>query len=499
MIYPILTRIASTSKTTEKTTILKENSNNKTLRRVFEFAYNKQINFGFSKAPDFVTNDSKSKPIEYALDFLFDELSTRKITGNTATYALIGVLADMDPGEAKVIDWILQGDLHCGVGNATVNEVWAGLAPVQPQMLCEPQDDVLLEAILNSPSGAVAELKADGARGFSDLRLDQDGVVLSMKTRGGNDYQNLKKIRRAMLSTTFGNWVIDGEFIYCPKPKVGLDALLGDGDDDIPIETLVESRQNSNGIMNKSIAGTISDEEANCVIYQVWDIVPRDVYYGERPCPAELTFKERRKYLESFVQQVKDAGFSCIQIMQQHPVKTKEDVDQWYAYYQGELGLEGIIVKSLDNIWRDTRVSDMIKYKAKIRFDARIIGVYPHKKDPNKLGGIVIQSACKRIECDCGSGFTDTTTKKVKTGKGKTAKTTVVPIPLSERDPLDRELLWSVRNKITDQIVELECNGVISRKKVKTGEAPYKLYLPIMKLFRPDKVEANTMLSVFKK
>lgn len=493
MIYKIITQIASTSKTTEKIAILRQHENNATLRRVFELAYNKQMNFGFSKAPEFVTNETYSRTIEDALDMLTQLLMTRKLTGNAAISELTLMLANMKPDDAKIVDWILQGDLHCGVGNATVNEIWVGLAPLQPQMLCEPQDDKLLENILQSPSGAVGELKADGARGYSDICLTEHGVELSMYTRAGNKYQNLKKIERAILSTNFGNWVVDGEFVYCPKPTTGLDALFGD--EDTEPEVIVESRQNSNGIMNKSVAGTISDEEANSVVYQVWDIIPRDVYYGLRECPADLTFKRRREFLTQFVEQVRSAGFTNIQIMKQHPIKTKEDADALYAYYQGELGMEGIIVKSLDNIWRDARVSDMIKYKAKIRFDARIIGVYPHKKDPNKLGGIVIQSACKRIECDCGSGFTDTTTKKVKVGK----QTHIVDIPLLERDPLDRELLWSVRSQLTDRIVEVECNGVVGRKKVKDGEAPYKLYLPIMKLFRPDKVEANTMISVFKK
>lgn len=478
-VLSILSQVANESQTTIKEKILTTNAGCDELKRAFKFSYNKQITFGINvKTFPEVKTFLNSTSLKDTLDFLEQKLSTRSLSGNAAVETLASVLSLGSKDDYEVIRRILMRDLECGIGQTVANKVWKGLCPQQPQQLASPEDHELVEKIIKS-GDAVAELKADGARAFCDIAIDES---VSLYSRAGNEYQKLDQIRDACLNTTFRNWVVDGELVYRAKPSL-MDQMIGD-DDDID----VAKRQDGNGIVNKSLKGTISEHDAGCIVYQVWDIVPRDVYYGERKCSKTLTLRERRKFLNDFVNQCIDAGFDCIEIMEQHEIKTLDDAKKWYAFYHDQ-GYEGIIVKTNNNIWKDTRTKDFVKFKAKIRVDMRIVGVYPHKKDPNKLGGISVRSECGKIECDCGSGFTDTYQVKV---KGKW-----VPIALEDRDELDRELLYTVKHNLIDSIVELECNGLSERKKVKPGEAPYSLYLPIMKLFRHDKDVANNLEDVF--
>lgn len=481
IVLDILNALAADSKTTVKEKILRANVNNKDLELCFEYTYNRRINFGMSKVPEeCIGTGSPTVSLTKALEFLRSDLSTRAITGNLAKNSLKNLLNCCSPATVEVIDRILCGDLKCGVGSSIANKVWPALIPDVPGQFCSPENDDLIKNIVDK-GDAVAEMKADGSRAHTVVS-EQDTMSF---TRGGNEYTGLQKIKEAILSTNFRNWVIDGEFIYRKKAKASGLSILDDAEDESKV---VADRQEGNGILNKSIQGTITKEEADCVIYQVWDIIPRDVYFGERDCPSELTLKKRREFLENFINQCKANGYDNIEALEQHPVTTPEEAKQWYYHYSNR-GYEGIILKTLSNVWSNTRTKDFVKFKDKIRVDVEIIGVYPHRKDPSKLGGITIKTADGLMQCNCGSGFKDKSTKKV---NGK-----LVDIPMEERHELDRGLLMQAAPRLIGMIVEVECNGLVTRRGVKDGDAPYKLYLPIIKLFRHDKKSANILTDVF--
>lgn len=487
-VLQILNLIGNTSKTSTKEDIVKRNADNDDLRRAFLYSYNKQIKFGIkSKTFPQVDNFAGTTDLKTALDFLSENLMTRKLTGSAAVQGLVDVLSTGTAETYEVVSRILKRDLDCGCGGTIANKVWKDLCPKQPQQLASSEDEALALKILKR-GHAIAEMKADGARCFTDIDMESDTV--GQYSRSGNSYLNLDKIVEAVKSTTFGNWVIDGELVYRGDVS-GIEVAVAEDEDGNPIEDSadVQDRQTGNGIVNKSLKGTISQEEANNVVYQVWDIVPRDVYYGERKCPSDLTQAKRRQYLEQFVSQVQSAGFDNIELIEQTPVKTLEEAKAVYRKYV-EMGYEGIILKCNLSLWKNTRSKDLVKFKEKIRVDLEIVAYYAHKKDPTKLGGITVRSACGRIQTNCGSGFTNTTSKKV--------KGIVVDIPLSERDGMDREMLYTlVGDQLIGQIAELECNGIIRSKNRKEGEAEFKLFLPIIKSFRIDKTEANRLEDVF--
>ena len=492
-VLQILNAIAKEDKTTLKEKIMVQHQHNDDLKRCFQFAYNKQISFGISRKtiPD-VCSIGGLLSLKEGLDFLEKNLSTRNLTGNVAIDSLKSVMERANSDDAEVLRRVLMRDLEVSVGQTVSNKVWKGICPKQPQMLASAQSDDLIDKIIDG-GNAFAELKADGARCFSDIEAK---VGVSFASRNGNEYTMLNRIEKALLSSGFGNWVVDGELVYKGKSFENVGTLDSFMDNDAK-EGKVADREEGNGIVSKSLSGHISIEEADGIVYQVWDIVPRDVYYGERKCPKEFNQQKRREMLIQMINSIDDEYKDCVELIKSTPVKTKEDALRIYREYVA-LGFEGIILKCGNALWKNTRSKDCVKFKEKIRVDLLVVGAYPHKKDPTKLGGFNLRSACGLIEVNIGSGFTDTYRKKLKVGKGKTAKSIWVPIPLKCRLETDRELLWTLRHQIVDaMIIELECNGLQASKSRKKGEAPFSLFLPVFKLFRRDKSEANKVGDVF--
>ena len=249
-------------------------------------------------------------------------------------------------------------------------------------------------------------------------------------------------------------------------------------------ESVVADRQTGNGILNKSLKGTIPKEEAQCIVYTVWDVIDRDVYYGNEK--ATKQYKDRFEELKQIVEELNDPR---VQIIENTVVNNIDEAREVYHRYVN-MGLEGIILKNLHGVFEDRRSKDQVKFKEVIDFDAEIVDVYPHSKDPNKVGGFTVRSACGRMMTNTGSGLTDTTTEKGDDGIERV-------IPFDRRNELDREMLWADRHNLIGKVIEMTCNGYIRSKSRKEDEPEFSLFLPIIKRIRYDKTTANTVKEVF--
>ena len=87
-----------------------------------------------------------------------------------------------------------------------------------------------------------------------------------------------------------------------------------------------------------------------------------------------------------------------------------------------------------------------------------------------------------KLRCNVGSGLRD--------------KTTAEDLD-SPMDSLDKTTLMNHRDELIGRIVELECNGLIENTKTvgKEGHS-MSLFLPIIKLWRHDKGEANDLENI---
>lgn len=470
----ILEQLRVTDSRNAKLDILRANKTNEDIKRAFHFAYDKTITFGLKKIP--VYNSAFTMyTLTQALDMLESEFATRKVTGNKAIETLRVILQNLSPDDAHVIECVIKSDMDCGVNRGIIDEIWPGLLAEIPQMLAQPQNDKSL-AEIKYP--AYADLKADGARCFMTNRNGE----ISLNSRNVSDYLGLTRLQSLLTHPRLKDYVLDGELIYV-KQSTGLASMLGEDDEEIDTEAEIAKRQEGNGIVNKSLNGTISDAEQNDIVYQVWDIVPVDVYYGK--APSTMPYKERRELLKSIVDEINDRALDLIETTIVNNLTEAKEVYRKYV----ERGLEGIILKNMNSIWENTRSKNLVKFKEEILVDLKIVDSNPHDKDPNKLGSFVVESACGRIRCNVGSGLKDKSHAKVKGRK--------VYIPLDERHELDRELCQSTIEDLLGTIIEVKCNGIVTRKKRKPGEAEFKLFLPRVVRRRHDKSVANRVEDVF--
>lgn len=505
MILSILNELASTLKTSEKEAILKRNANNLLLKEIFRITYTKQIMFYVRKFPQILYNDMNPRDLAWAVDAL-GVLSRREKTGNDAKEYLRRVVSSVNENDREVLRRIINRDLECGAGTTLPNRVWKKLIPEQPQCLATPFSEKALRRIIFP---AYSQLKADGARCMADLLEALNRKV----SRTGNEYEgltqldiDLKKIRDYLGYDV----VLDGELIYVPSGTVptlpepetdmpfSLSAFMDDDDNDIalfaeevrkvstPEEEQAEAkREEGNGIVNKSLKGTITEEEQRNIVYVVWDIIPYEVYYGE--AESVQTYDERFSLLRDILL---DLSLPSVRLIQSKLVNNIAEAKQDYNNYRND-GKEGSILKNRNFKWKDSRVADQVKLKNKTPIELRIIDIYAHTKEDHKVGGFVVEDLSGMARTNTGSGLTDTDYRYDDDG------ITRVYIPLDERGELDREYIMTHKDEYIGAIVEMEVDGLQKSKTRKKGEPEYSFFLPIIKKIRRDKTEPDDIHVVF--
>ncbi|QPI13915.1 DNA ligase [Serratia phage 4S] len=488
MILDILNELAATDSINKKKAIVAREKDNELLKRVFLLAYSKRFNYGIKKWPQKV-NRLGFTLLPDALDFLETKLATRVLSGNAAIDALAGIIDDLShgqPGEEEVLRRVMMRDLECGTGQTIANQIWKNLIPQQPQMLASSYDEKQIAKHIKFP--AYAQLKADGARAFAEIT--DDGVTFF--SRAGNEYKGLNKLAADLMDATVelrkqhpAGIMIDGELVYHEPKKEpqGLDFLFEETPETSnDTELAIVDRSTSNGFANKALKGTLTSEEALGMKFQVWDLVPLDEVYSEGKVKG-LKYDARFYLLTEIVK-----GYDTMILIENHVVRNLKEAGVIYKKYVDE-GLEGIILKNMDSYWENKRSKNMYKFKEVIDIALEVIDYYAHSKDPNKIGGVTLKSSCGRIVTDCGSGFTDTTRKKI--------DGVWVDIPITERHELDREFLMKEarKGKLIGRIADMECNGWTTSKGRK--DDTLSLFLPIIKGFRFDKTKADSFEEVF--
>lgn len=477
MILDILNEIAAIGSTKTKQSILEKNKDNELLKRVYRLTYSRGLQYYIKKWPQpGLTSQSHGLiTLEDCLDFVEFTLATRKITGNAAIEELAGYIADGKENDVEVLRRVMMRDLECGASVSIANKVWKDLIPEQPQMLASSYDEKGIAKNIKFP--AFAQLKADGARCFGEIRGDElDDVRLL--SRAGNEYLNLDQLKRELIRITKEarerhpeGVLIDGELVYhaaVEKEPEGLDFLF---DSSGPVEKEIteeaESRTLSNGLANKSLKGTLSEKEAAGMKFQVWDYVPLIEVYSENPIINRLKYDARFTVLERMVENT-----DSIILIENELVYNLDEAKKIYKKYIDQ-GLEGIILKNITGVWENTRSKNLYKFKEVIDVDLRIVGIYPHRKDPTKAGGFNLESECGNIKVNAGSGLKD------KPGK--------------DSHELDRTRIMENPENYIGKVLECECNGWLKQ----AGREYVKLFLPIAIRLREDKSKANTFEDVF--
>lgn len=272
-----------------------------------------------------------------------------------------------------------------------------------------------------------AQTKMDGMRG---VIVKRDGRV-TVFSRNGNTMTKLDKHFEEILKSV-DNVVVDGELTV-----VDSDGKLLD-------------RKTGNGILNKTVVETVSDEEVSRVRFTAWDLI--DVCNFDKGVD-NMTGVERLAKLRAIPKH------PLFEVVKTFEIANMEEAQDLFKKQLAD-GQEGIILKNNNHIWEDKRSKQCVKMKEVIEMDLKIIGVVEGTgKASGMCGAIEVENGDGSIKSNVGTGMDDAT----------------------------RQDIWSRKADLVGTIVTVKCNGVISRKGVDSKS----LFLPVFVELRLDKTESD--------
>lgn len=435
-IFNIIQQLESDNSRLAKEAILTENKDNKVLKRAFFLALDPFTQFYIRKIPKYETRD-----VMWTLDAAMDSLSSlssRKITGNAAIEFLKNLLEGCTADDAKILERIIGKDLKCGVSEKTANKIWKGLIPEYPCMLASGFDEKLLEKV---QWPALVQLKLDGMRFNAIVR---DGQV-EFRSRNGKELTIPNPnfaIPFIKLRDHYGvDMVFDGEL------------LVVDG------AGKVVNRQTGNGILSKSIKGTMSAAEATYIRATLWDAISID---GFQKGIEKEKYKDRLAKLTNGISHVKNVHANLGYAFDIVWTQKADNYDQAQKIFERFLlkGEEGTILKDQNAFWEGKRSKNQIKFKGELDCDLLCVDWEEGTgKNKGRLGALVLESACGSLRTNVGTGFTD-----------------------EHRDMFNRE-------NTVGKIVSVKYNSKIKDK----GDKGWALFLPVFLEIREDKVKADRL------
>lgn len=425
----ILEALAADNSRLAKEAILKQNSDNMTLRKVFELALDPLTQFYIKKIPQYTPNNNPTgRPyvLGHALQDLA-QLSSRQVTGNAAIEYLKSILEKVKADDAKVIEKVIQRDLRCGVSEATANKIWPNLILEYPVMLASGYDEKLI-AKVKWP--AAVQLKLDGMR-FN--AIVKDGKV-EFRTRNGKYVDLLGHLEQDILQ------------LFQLEPGT---SIVYDGELLVKDSAGILDRKTGNGILNKAVKGTISDKEASLVCATLWDIIPYEDFVAGT---SKYLYKQRFSNLS------KANLSSKVSIVETTVVENIDEARQLFEQYYKQ-GQEGIILKDLFSPWEAKRAKHQIKFKGELECDLVCVGWEEGTgKNAGRLGALVLESSDSRVRVSVGTGLSDN----------------------------DREVLRP--EVVVGKIVSIKYNARIKDKNSDVES----LFLPVFVEVRADKSKADS-------
>lgn len=438
-IFSIFEQLVSDNSRLAKEAILIKNKNNATLQRVFYLALDPFVQFYIRKIPSYDTRAEKDQvSLESALDSL-SVLSDRVMTGNSAINHLQFVLGSVSKENAKIIERIIAKDMRCGVSEATVNKIWPGAISTYPVMLASGYDQKLIDKI-SFP--AFVQLKLDGMRFNAIVK----GTTVEFRSRNGKELNipnpsfAIPFIKMAEHYKT--DMVFDGELLiadFAGKPV---------------------NRQTGNGILSKSIKGTMSETEADNVRATLWDAISFESFtQGIDKEPYNVRLAKLNNAISHVNNQFTQFRH-YVSLVWNKEVDNIHNAQKIFEKFLAD-GQEGTILKSKTGIWEDKRSKEQIKFKGELECELKVVDWEEGTgKNIGRLGALVCESSDGVIRVNVGSGYSD-----------------------EQRDEYTK--------KVIGKIVTVKYNA-----RIKDKSGVESLFLPVFIELREDKDKAESSKSI---
>lgn len=366
-----------------------------------------------------------------------DYLSSVKSAKDADVQAVKIFIQSFTKREADFLLGVLYKDLRLGMDAKKIQNVYPDFLVKYPYMGCK---SFSMEALNKIKFPAFAQTKMDGE--FCNVIVDLDNHTVDYVSRQSKPMY----LKGSFLDNYFSDFIDDVHFTR--KFVLTGEALVWDNEKNKPLP-----RKIGNGIIRRE---NKTQDELDRIHYVCWDFIPYDKFIERR---WEVPYSDRYLWLKT---RMKD-GYQ-IDGEKFHIVKTWEvnSVDEAMEKFkeQYELGEEGVVVKSLNQIWQDGKPSGQVKIKAEKDCELRMIGFQEGK---GTYAGM-----CGNIKCVSEDGK--------------------LLVYVKPRTPSDAQELWSNQLKYMNRILTVKFNEVITSE---TNDLP-SLYLPVFVEIRDDKDIADT-------
>ena len=369
-VVEIINDLRGTTKSTEKTAILKENKDNELLQKVLFYTLDSFKKYKISEKTFETYGCLQSS---YSDIFtLLDVLSANNINDNLKNEA-VGFVNSADEKLQDLFKCMLIKDLRIGIAEKGINKVFKDLIPTFSCMLSE---SIFKNNNMQRVQGKefIITQKLDGNR---ILAIKQNDKV-EFYTRQGKPLEGLVELEEDFKSFP-NNMVLDGEILLENKNNLNSDELFR--------ETMKECRKK----------GT-----KHGLYFNAFDLVTLDGFYKGIDTTPCATRKERLHNL------IEANNFKYIVEV---PILYKgKDINKVDEYLQLAIskGQEGCMVNLCEAPYEGKRVKTQLKVKAMNEIDLRVVGVFEGEGNfKHTLGGITVafEHEGGNYTVGVGSGF----------------------------------------------------------------------------------------------
>jgi len=365
-IEKMIDTLKNTSSTISKKLLLEEYLKDPDFGTVVKYALDGTKHFNIKKLP------KPKEPIEGNIFEFLDILAENQGASNEEKQHLSNLCSFYNA--EKIILKILKKSLRCGVNSGLINQVIPGFIETVPYQRCST-----LKKKRNIIYPAAIQPKLDG--GFAYAFNTEEKKFLSRK---GMVYYFKDPELYKELSNCWKDLVYAGEFLVLDEDMVTI----------LP-------RKKGNGILNKALKKTITEEESKRIIFITWLYIPINKY-------------KISKYKVPYFKILKNLPKAVLDSKRIFPIETiiinSFEEAQMFAEKEIKKGGEGAVVKNLAEIWKDATSVQQIKIKAEKECELKIIGWNygeENKKYSSMMGNIICQSSCKQLIVNVGTGFSD--------------------------------------------------------------------------------------------
>jgi len=411
-VIEILEELEQTSGSNAKLDLLELNRANELLKRTFVAAQDPYTVYYVNK---FKMPPINTSPASHEVDdddlltdflnFIANDLATRRLTGNAAKNEVVKKFASFDTPELQ--KWclrILLKNMRCGVQETTINKVWPGIVTSFSVALAKTLKSEFVKGegikILEPVSYPVrVEPKLDGLR---CIAVKHHGELVFF-TRNGTVLESMPKIKAALEVADYDNVVLDGEML-----------ASGNWND------------------SNSVVMSKTQKDDSNLIYNIFDAMPLDHWIIQE---SAMTYFTRCQIVEKIVGQV---ASKHVQQVPHIMAKNEEELKAFFSKCMDE-HFEGVMLKSLTTPYEWDRSKNILKLKPVVTYEGVIVGNYERRKNTKysgQFGGFYVLLP-NHVITRCGGGFNDVLRARIQlenadTWNGKIAECEAQPDPMTE-------------------------------------------------------------------